>query len=154
MRRLILADSPSCGYHLRFGSTPSSTARRLDSLMPEWRESFDARNMWPQAGNRDMRTEVFEAYTLLHWPLVVVTLGRDVAHCLGVPRNARWFSHYSLDGRAVLINFPHPSGRNRLWNDPDFVDRARGELNWAARISSVDVSYTIRALDPGQHLTR
>lgn len=58
--------------------------------------------------------------------LVVVMLGRKVATAFG----RAWLAPFERDGRFVAI--PHPSGRNRAWNDPGAVDRTRTLLREVA----------------------
>lgn len=114
----------------RNGGEPLAGAigRRLASLCAltyeEYLEAFGRVNVldrWPgRSGSGDsfpMR-EAREAGRLLldvhRGPLVA--LGTAVADCLGFPRHhlCRWLQ---AEGRAVAV-VPHPSGRNRWWNDP------------------------------------
>lgn len=70
----------------------------------------------------------------------VVLLGPNVADCFGFPRNGYDFFEWKnpLGGQHICVGwrsgtvppfswavFPHPSGRNRFWNDPENVARGR-----------------------------
>ncbi len=57
---------------------------------------------------------------------VVVLLGRNVARCFGLSK-ARWFEWHELRGGLVTVA-PHPSGRNRWWNDP--ANREQAQAFW------------------------
>lgn len=59
----------------------------------------------------------------------VVVLGVRAAGALGLASLPLWEwtvvpEHWTAG--AWIARAPHPSGRNRLWNDPDVVEVARG----------------------------
>lgn len=54
---------------------------------------------------------------------IFVLLGSKVCNAFGVP-----FTPFSLQSCGRYIVLPHPSGRNRLWNDPMSFDLARDVL--------------------------
>jgi uracil-DNA glycosylase len=54
---------------------------------------------------------------------VVVLLGCRVATAFGL-RDQRPFSTVLVRG-ALLCFLPHPSGRNRAWNQPGAIEKAR-----------------------------
>jgi len=124
---LFLGESP--GRSWRDGSVPvgGRNARRLGALLgmcgPAFLQRFSTANVldtideFPMTeARRAARRMDFSRYDL------VVMLGRKVQQALGFPGMA-WFGVVERDGTQFLA-FPHPSGRNRWWNDPDNVDTA------------------------------
>jgi len=65
---------------------------------------------------------------------VVILLGRGVARAFGVRANFLEIEH--RDG-VTFATIPHPSGRNRWWNDPANVERAARFLRENVRSSIV-----------------
>jgi len=63
-------------------------------------------------------------------PRFVLLMGRKVERAFG------WHMNYlqpnTWQGHIVML-FPHPSGVNRWWNDPDNVEHAAAMLKWAVR---------------------
>ncbi len=59
----------------------------------------------------------------------VLLLGSRVGAAFGL--DDLWSSGSTSDG-VYLVAIPHPSGRNRVYNDPAQVARARAEIRWAA----------------------
>ena len=57
----------------------------------------------------------------------ILLLGRRVSEAVGYDEpfftSSLWF-----DGALRLLSIPHPSGRNRQWNDPTSVIRVRAML--------------------------
>lgn len=47
----------------------------------------------------------------------IVLLGRNVIKCFGIDEKASLLSLVNKDERSYLL-MPHPSGRCRVWNDP------------------------------------
>ena len=138
-RRVILGLRPSWGVHKEI--TNSSTTRRLDLLQPDWRESFETRNVYashePGPGDES-------PHDIVNWldenrVDIVVTLGQEVARIISRPiGKAPWLSVnvVSLNfavRHTTVFKFPHPSGRNRWYNDQHNVEQAR-RLLWAASI--------------------
>ena len=61
---------------------------------------------------------------------VVVVLGRVAARIVGLPTSLpflAWVDVYRDNGTWIAVS-PHPSGRNRWWNDPD--NRLRAGVFW------------------------
>ena len=59
-----------------------------------------------------------------------VVLGRNAWRALGLPVTTPWFGHhYVRYTRFVLV--PHPSGKNLIYNDPEYQDRLRLVMQWA-----------------------
>ncbi len=63
------------------------------------------------------------------WPHVVVLLGRRVKNAFDLP-DLKFFD--AVYAHPVAISLPHPSGLNRLWNEPGAVRRARELLHKVA----------------------
>lgn len=116
---------------------PSSTSRKLDELCPGWQDAFVVRNIWKDkeddAPANDRIKQILEETD----PDVVVTLGITVSLALEVKYHSEWLSWSTVHGLPVL-KFPHTSGRNRSWNDPQFVERASGALRAIATASDID----------------
>lgn len=63
---------------------------------------------------------------------VAVLLGAKVSAAFGldfVP-----FRVMAMSGRWRAVQLPHPSGRNRMWNDPAAIERARAALREAGAL--------------------
>ena len=104
---------------------------RWDDLPELTEEQYRTTNLWGWSG--DERPARERANEIVDWflppsdlgPLLIIALGNKVADAFGVPRGRTWFEHYvNLDDGFVVVKFPHPSGRNRLWNDPTMRARA------------------------------
>jgi hypothetical protein len=57
----------------------------------------------------------------------IILLGRKVADAAGY-EDPLFTVRVTHDGRVKLISLPHPSGRNRAWNDAYNIARARSML--------------------------
>ena len=72
--------------------------------------------------------DTFERVNAETSPLVrdadVIVCGKDAWKMLGLPRSTDfWETHWDGDSNYALI--PHPSGRNRLYNDPRARERVK-----------------------------
>lgn len=110
---------------------PSYTHNVLVRLYSPVFRDYRTTNLWGWSG--DERPARERANEIVDWflppsdlgPLLIIALGNKVADAFGVPRGRTWFEHYvNLDDGFVVVKFPHPSGRNRLWNDPTMRARA------------------------------
>lgn len=82
----------------------------------------------------------------------IVLLGRKVAEAFGVgamPPYSRLLSRRVQDRETPLLLLPHPSGRNREWNDPASYQRARAllqserpDIPWSDRDQPTTVTVT------------
>lgn len=76
----------------------------------------------------------------------VVLLGPAVAEAFEIPRMkfewCQWIDHPSWDMHAIFTVIPHPSGANRLYNDPQIYSMVSGLLNmlWEIRDEHKPVS--------------
>jgi hypothetical protein len=62
----------------------------------------------------------------LPWSTVIL-LGRKVADAADYP-NPTFTVSLKYDGLLQIVSIPHPSGRNRAWNDPANIARVRAML--------------------------
>lgn len=75
---------------------------------------------------------------LHHGATRIVLLGRRVSEAFGngTHSKARYFVEFEREG-FTIVSIPHPSGRNRLWNNPRNVRKAealiRRWVRWARR---------------------
>ena len=83
----------------------------------------------------------------------LLLLGRRVAAAFDVPA-APWFTSPRLPSGRTVYLIPHPSGRNRLWNDHETRRRARAFLATVglATSSSVTREYRLVLIDSGAQL--
>jgi uracil-DNA glycosylase len=80
------------------------------------------------------------AHVLLDWRVErIVLLGKNVARCFGF-RDLPFLAEVRVYGRRFLI-FPHPSGRNRWWNERRNERRARQLLQRFLRGETVPVGF-------------
>jgi len=94
-------------------------------LYPRWRDDFDVVNLHWQSS--DLEEYEPEADRLEHImkafdPRVIIALGAQTFNELGGDKKTAWLwsqsIFYSAIGRwCSVVKFPHPSGRNRWWND-------------------------------------
>jgi hypothetical protein len=107
------------------------------STPPEAYEAFSAlfvpRNLLPEYPGRawpgDAARKAAAALRTQAGVVPWVLLGRRVATAFGLGA-ASYFWWYEMSfGPTVVI--PHPSGKNRLWNDPGVADRVGDTLQEA-----------------------
>lgn len=114
------------GLRARIGAfcTPDSR-RRLEECGLRWGAALNL--LWPEGnppGPWDDRLARHVARLLLSEPYDVYLLaGRRVAASFGLV-GAAIPSMWRVAGKRLLV-VPHPSGRNRLWNDPTVRARVR-----------------------------
>ena len=117
-----------------FGQAASVSASRMNDLEPTWRVDATGANAWStraayQAGEPSNVEQILRETRCR----VIVALGREVQDELDVAK-AAWFTTTAIrrgDRTIKVVRFPHPSGLNRFWNDPQNVVRARKELRRA-----------------------
>ena len=91
----------------------SSSAAVLDKFAPGWRKMKTANLLWSRSDETDPSSR---AAALNRRADRLVLCGRDVARAFGLNR-LKWFTFYeTADGKTVVM-VPHPSPRNRMWND-------------------------------------
>jgi uracil-DNA glycosylase len=157
MRPLLLGESPSPGGDptLPFGGR---IADRLSSVMgweydpydeyptpyDRLRYYFDTLNVIEQAEDADPWSNAFASRRWTRWlkgqarlravPTVVVACGRRAARAIGAGDRDYYEWPSSWTGQLYeSVVIPHPSGRNRLWNDPVTGERVRVALSEALR---------------------
>jgi uracil-DNA glycosylase len=147
------------------GEAPSATSdperafsgrsgRRIASLVDRREFSelpFDAVNIFRERPARwdadQARREAWAHSSLAHDYDVVVLVGYRVAAAFSMKRTPlfEWTRHLVDDDPARELFrwaiFPHPSGRNRFWNDSEQVDQAR------EFVFALSVSKTVAELD-------
>lgn len=123
-RPLILGERSSRdgGRHI----LPSSTTRNLDRIVPNWWDRFDAVNLYwspeDEVGHLDEILAEFE-------PSAIVGLGFKVCRALGAPHPLEWLGLWTRPTDGIMVmNLPHPSGLNLMWNDAGLRRRARLRL--------------------------
>lgn len=134
---LILGHRPGGILNRTHDIGVSSTSRRLDKLYPRWRYDFESINLHWQSDDfddpePDHLSVIIEAYD----PDVIVALGAQVYRELGGDPKADWLTaeYVRLYPRwRHIVKFPHPSGRNRWWNDGHNCDIASQVLEEIAR---------------------
>jgi len=57
---------------------------------------------------------------------IIVALGAKVAGAFGLKYDVCKLFFFGAHGRVLVL--PHPSGLNRMWNDPELVGRCRKAL--------------------------
>ncbi len=140
VKRLLLAErsnrAPGSGSDRKI--LHSSTRTRLDSLYAEWESAFTVRNIWrDKEDGRDPHERV-EAIIAETNPDLIVALGVTVCQALDIPYETPWLSSVYAHGVPAL-KYPHPSGRSRVWNDPDFTELAAEAFAQAAEGAPSDL---------------
>lgn len=94
------------------------------------------RNLFPELADWSVPAARGRSFELLWWlrnmrPRIrrVLLLGGRVAAAFGVEE---FWRPRRLHRDLTLVAIPHPSGRNRLYNDPEICRRAGAEVRWAA----------------------
>lgn len=137
---VIVGLRPSWGVHRTI--VGSSTTRRLDQLLPDWRAWFDTRNVF---ANSELSVADEDPCEIVDWldtrkVDVVVTLGQRVCDIVAPSMSScEWLSIGSVylnsaSKRTFVVKLPHPSGRNRWYNDPKNVSNASRTLWVASRL--------------------
>lgn len=111
-----------------FGAGPSVSAARMDRLYPAWRERAIGANAWwtKRAYDRGEYSHVSQILEQTSCS-IVVALGHETVRACGIMSGSlyTWGGYRSPHGWIDILRFPHPSGLNRHWNDPDNVRRAQ-----------------------------
>lgn len=120
---------------------PSYTHSMLVRLYPDVFRDYRTTNLWGWSGDerpaKERAQEIIDgSMPPSHLgPLLIIALGNRVADAFGVPPSTGWLTaHMNLDDGLVVVKFPHPSGRNRLWNDASIRSRASELLESLVRI--------------------
>ncbi len=94
------------------------------------------RNLFAELGPWSTRTARLQAFQIFWWLRNMATgirrvllLGGRVGAAFGL---AEFWRPLKLERDLVLVAIPHPSGKNRVYNDPDVCRRAGSEVRWAA----------------------
>lgn len=115
-----------------FGRNPSPSASRIERLYPNWRNVAVGANAWWtwDAWMDDEPSHVDQILRETHCSVVVALGSRVVREFTGRQREPyTWFqSRIGGNVPVEVLAFPHPSGRNRHWNDPDNHRRATAAL--------------------------
>lgn len=108
-------------------SAGSRLCRRVMGLtVEEYIRSYDRVNLcdgeWRAKEARERAVKLQDSYSL------IVALGRNVQRAFGIDRPpfSVWNS-WESEGTVFLV-LPHPSGLNRLWDDPGSYKKARDLL--------------------------
>lgn len=133
VKRLLLGErsnrKPGSGSESKI--LHGSTRTRLDGLYPGWEDAFTVRNVWKdKADERDGQDRIAHIIKVTN-PDVIVMLGIQVSLLMDVPYETEWLDTVFAWG-VPAIKFPHPSGRSRVWNDPEFTAQAKKVLAQAA----------------------
>lgn len=139
MRPLLVGEDNPYGRDQRYALYPSpdySAGGRLcfqimGLSLKEYIGRFDRVNLcsekWTIREARDKAVEVLKErldQERIDGPMAIfVLLGTKVCNAFGIPFNPFTIQSY---GRFVIL--PHPSGRNRLWNNPTSFETARAVL--------------------------
>lgn len=124
MRPLLVGEANPYGadpyfalYPLPEHASGGRLARILGLGEKRYLDAFDRRNLCPTEWS--MRVARAEAALIMAAPArPVVLLGAKVARAFGLP-------YRPFTRSAHLFLLPHPSGLNRIWNEPGSVHRAR-----------------------------
>jgi hypothetical protein len=120
------ADPAFALYPLPERATGGRLAAILGMTASQYLRTFDRANLLdPGVRWRAMDARI-AAHRLPHDRRIL--LGRRVAEAHGVQFDC--FEPYEIalgrsDRPAIVLVLPHPSGLNRMWNDPDNLRRAR-----------------------------
>jgi hypothetical protein len=131
---LIGEDNPSSDKpeHALFPHPPRCAGSRLQetimgvslkTYLGLWRTNL-CQGKWNASKARTRAAKIVA--TDMPWS-VIVLLGRKVSDSLDFD-NPLFTVQLVHDGRVKLISLPHPSGRNRTWNDAYNITRARSML--------------------------
>lgn len=144
------APGPRPGFTSPFEGPPADKLAALAGVSRQvFLAAFERRNLlqaWPgHAGQGDAfprqaaRREAAALQRSFRDGDVVVCAGRAVALCFGLAGTTAPFHWHVVHG-VMVAWIPHPSGRNRLWNDPAILAQARPFLHalLASRASQGD----------------
>lgn len=130
MKPLLVGLAPRSHAELgAFGATGSSS-RRLAGLL-----GVDAEHLLDVVDAVNLSPEPLQSASVARWSMltadldlggrVVVACGRIVSTALGGPQQWGQWTRLTPIGRTpgpiLATVIPHPSGLNRLWNDPEVV---------------------------------
>lgn len=144
-RIIFVGQQPSCHEDegLVLPVRPGSSGERIIKMMgvteQAFRENFDCINVSarhdPDGFDPDNhRVEADNLRSLLRGRKVVL-LGPSVALCFEIERHqfhwCEWFDHPKWeDHHGLFTVIPHPSGANRLYNDPGMFEMVRNHLDF------------------------
>lgn len=141
MKPLIVGETNPYGADPKYALYPfprSATGHRLCSkilCVPDnvYLEYFERVNLctgkWKIAAARKRARELVRAEEPMKESRLFVLLGAKVAHAFGLefePFTCRNNYRLAPDGIGCIatVQLPHPSGLNRMWNEPGAYDRA------------------------------
>lgn len=140
---LIIGENPGPNTHADLPLFPwpaKSSAGRLmamGQLTPgEYLGGLYRRNLcddkkWRESKARIRAREILTALFDLPRTLRVVLCGVKVASAFDVRHVDFWWP-IKLDSRQQAVVIPHPSGMNRIYNDPQAQAQTRAWVRWAA----------------------
>lgn len=109
----------------------SATARTLDKIMPSWRD-FAGINLYQDLTDESDPKPRFEEAMSMAKPKLVVMLGRQVEKTLTGKANHTMLETFEFDDVTAIV-VPHPSTRNRVWNDKTMIDKTRVAIDKAMK---------------------
>ena len=132
MLKIVGQSPPKSGLPPFCGDAGKRLARFFDLPLAVLRERAFLVNLYDRPRQRwdpnDARTAAADFYNASDHRDVILTVGRKVTDAFGVSDG--WFTITELideDKRSVFFgSIPHPSARNRFWND--WANRYRAKL--------------------------
>ena len=94
--------------------TDSSSAVTLDKFAPGWRDYPCANLLWSRDDDADPEARAKAIINRKEDTLVLC--GRDVAKAFKLSPAVKMFTYYEMRNDKTVVVVPHPSPRNRLWN--------------------------------------
>ena len=139
MKPLLVGELNPYGDDDRFALYPdpdhASGARlmRIFNMVPrEYLATFDRTNLCARRWDKTAAREAAER--IMRERHVIVACGSKVATAFVgkfVAYEITYCGQYRAGGGNLIVTIPHPSGLNRLWNDPTAAARARAAVEMA-----------------------
>lgn len=123
------ADPEFALYPLPEQASGARLARILGMQKTEYLRTFDRVNLCPRFWSAREARE--RALWIANEPRsVIVLLGSQVTRAFG-EKYVPFTTSRRDEGRTTRVILPHPSGRCRLWDEPDAIGRARAAVRLA-----------------------
>ncbi len=133
MQILLLGEAPARGTTAPF-SNECVSGKRFRELVGDHFNRLKCANLFTRPTSWDLERFRRQASRVVLDAEIILLAGKRLANAFGI-RNVAYFEPCMLQGRIAYV-IPHPSGRNRFWNNE--FNRFRAERFFTALFLALD----------------
>lgn len=131
---IVWGEMPNAAGAVAYETRSGRRMQQLTGRYLEWQNIFTVNRKWSTMAARRRVVAWTQHPERVDGSQVLLLLGNRVARAFDLPSDVEWLEWYRSPTHAhPMIAVPHPSGRNRWWNDMDNVAEARRLLREVAR---------------------